>query len=127
MGDAYRLAGRLEEAHHRIRQALEVFRLRGERGYEAWALRGLAELHTRGDSPDLQRAEDFYRQAMSLAEELGMRPLVARCHLGLGILYREMGRLPQAQGELCPAIDSFRSMGMTFWLAQAEAELARMR
>ena len=127
LGDAYRLAGRLEEAHHRIRQALEVFRLRGERGYEAWALRGLAELHTRGDSPDLQRAEDFYRQAMSLAEELGMRPLVARCHLGLGILYREMGRLPQVQGELSPAIDSFRSMGMTFWLAQAEAELARMR
>jgi len=126
LGEAYRLAGRLEEAHERIRQALEVFRQRGERGYEAWALRGLAELHTRRDSPDLHQAEDLYRQAMSLAEALGMRPLVARCHLGLGILYRQTGRLPEAQGELSPAIDAFRGMEMTFWMTQAEAELAQL-
>ncbi len=127
LGEAYQLAGRPEEAHDRIQQALEVSHRRRESGYEAWALRGFAELHTRGDAPDHRQAEGLYRQAMSLAETLSMRPLVARCRLGLGILYREMGRLPQAQGELSPVIDSFRSMGMTFWLTQAETELAKSR
>jgi hypothetical protein len=28
---------------------------------------------------------------MALATVLGMRPLVARCHLGLGTLYRQNG------------------------------------
>ena len=33
----------------------------------------------------------YYRQALALAEELGMRPLVAHCHLSLGKLYATTG------------------------------------
>ncbi len=43
------------------------------------------------DPPDAEKAESRYRQALTLAEELGMRPLVAHCHLGLGKLYRRTG------------------------------------
>jgi sugar phosphate isomerase/epimerase len=36
------------------------------------------------DPPNAAEAEDYYRRAFDLAEELGMRPLAAHCHLGLG-------------------------------------------
>jgi hypothetical protein len=53
-----------------------------------------------------------------------MRPLVAHCHLGLGTLYRKIDRDEQAQAELTAAIEMYRAMEITFWLARAEGELA---
>ena len=52
-----------------------------------------------------------------------MRPLVAHCHLGLGKLYRRMGKREQAQEHLTTATTMYREMDMRFWLEQAEAEL----
>ena len=66
-----------------------------------------------------------YRQALALAEELGMRPLQAHCHLGLGTLYLKTGRLESARADLSAAIALYRAMDMTFWLSQAEAALAQ--
>jgi hypothetical protein len=37
--------------------------------------------------PESAQAEAHYRQALTLTEELGMRPLQAHCHCGLGTLY----------------------------------------
>jgi uncharacterized protein HemY len=67
--------------------------------------------------------EGHYRQAMELAEQLGMRPLVAHCHLGLGKLYRRTGRREQAHEHLTTATTMYREMDMRFWLEQVEAEL----
>ena len=53
-----------------------------------------------------------------------MRPLVAHCHLGLGKLYGKSGCRAEARAELSTAVESYRAMGMTFWLPQAEAALA---
>ena len=53
-----------------------------------------------------------------------MRPLQARCHLGLGKLCRRVGRLDEARAELSTAATMLREMGMTFWLPEAEAELS---
>ena len=72
------------------------------------------------------QAEEHYRQALSLAEELSMRPLQAHCHLGLGTLYVKVSRLEQARAGLSAAIDLYRAMDMTFWLPQAEAALLQM-
>ena len=55
-----------------------------------------------------------------------MRPLQAHCHLGLGKLYRRIGRQYEARAELTTAIQMLREMGMTFWLPDAEAELAQI-
>jgi hypothetical protein len=60
---------------------------------------------------------------MALASELGMRPLVAHCHLGLGKLYARAGRRPEAREHLATALAMYREMDMRFWLPQAEAEL----
>jgi hypothetical protein len=71
-------------------------------------------------------AEAYYQQALALAEELGMRPLVAHCHNGLGTLYGRLGREDQARTALDAAIDLYRAMEMTFWLPQTEAALAQV-
>ena len=78
------------------------------------------------EPPEVEPAEAHYRQALALAEELGMRPLQAHCHLGLGTLYAKTGQREQARAELSAAIDLYRAMDMTFWLPQAEAALAQV-
>ena len=71
-------------------------------------------------------AAAHYHQALTLAEELGMRPLQAHCHHGLGRLYHQTGRAAQARAALSAAIELYRAMEMTFWLPQAEAVLAQV-
>ena len=71
-------------------------------------------------------AEDRYHQALALADELGMRPLMAHCHLGLGTLYAKTGQREQARAELSTAIEMYRAMEMTLWLPQAEVALAQV-
>jgi uncharacterized protein HemY len=69
------------------------------------------------------KAERHYQQARAVASGLGMRPLVAHCHLGLGKLYRRTGDHQQAQEHLTTAATMFREMDMRFWLEQAEAAM----
>jgi hypothetical protein len=61
-----------------------------------------------------------------LAEELGMRPLMAHCYLSLGTLYTKIGRREQARAKLSAAIALYRAMDMVFWLPQAEGALAQV-
>src|SRR5262249_23288485 len=104
---------------------LALARERGQRPYEAWALRLLGEATGRRDPP--KHADGRLREALALAEELGMRPLVARCHLGLGKLARRARKRPEAQDHLTTAVTMCRQMGMRFWLAQAEAEMGQLK
>ncbi len=75
------------------------------------------------EPPHVEQAEGHYREALALADELGMRPLVAHCHLGLGNLYRRESNRLQAQAHLTTAPAMFREMDTGYWLEQAEAEL----
>ena len=63
----------------------------------------------------------------SCAASLGMRPLVAHCHLGLGKLYARTGKRDEAQEHLTTALTMYREMDMQFWLEKAEAELKVLR
>jgi hypothetical protein len=101
-------------------QALDLARQQKERGEEALALHQLGVVHAHADPPDVTQAEVHYQQALALAEALGMRPLMAHCHLGLGRLYFQTGRAEQARTTLITAITLYRTMEMTFWLPQAE-------
>jgi tetratricopeptide (TPR) repeat protein len=102
---------------------LALAREHQERGHQAYALRLLGEIVARREPPEIEPAEAHYNQA--LAEALGMRPLLAHCHLGLGTLYTKMGRLEQARTELSAAIELCRAMAMKFWLPRAEGALAQ--
>ena len=122
-----RLAGRGEEAWQHARQALGLARQQKARGNEALALYQLGVVHAHADPPDIVQAEAYYQQSLALAEELGMRPLQAHCHLGLGTLYAKTGQQEQARAELATAIELYRAMEMQFWLPQAEAALAQAK
>ena len=106
VSEAYLLAGRMQEAVQLAGRALDLARDHKERGHEAWALRLLGEIAAHQDPPEIEPAEHHYRQALALAEELGMRPLQAHCHLGLGTLYAKTGQREQARAELSTAIDA---------------------
>jgi Flp pilus assembly protein TadD len=94
------------------------------RGNEAYALWLLGEIHMQQAPLQVEAVEGAYRQALAVAEELGMRPLLAHCHLGLGTLYAQVGRRALARAALSTAIALFRAMQMSFWLPRAAAMLA---
>jgi class 3 adenylate cyclase/tetratricopeptide (TPR) repeat protein len=121
LGEASLFAARLDEATTAAQRALVLARERGQRGEEAIALRVLGEIATQADPPDVELAEVHYRQVIALADELGMRPLEAHCHLGLGKLYRRTGDVAKAEEHLRTARAMYREMDMGFYLAQAEA------
>lgn len=110
LGEAYTLAGRLDDAANVARQALALARERRELGFQAYALRLIAEIAARRDA--VAEAAEHFRQAMALASEQGMRPLVARCHFGLATLYSRAGRQQQADGHLQAANALFHQMNM---------------
>jgi tetratricopeptide (TPR) repeat protein len=121
------LAGRLEEAYTFAERALAHARAHQERGHQAYALRLLGEIAAHRTPPEVEQVEAYYQQALALADELGMRPLQAHCHLGLGTLYGTLGRRVQAGAALSTAVELYRAMEMTFWLPQAEAGLAQAK
>jgi tetratricopeptide (TPR) repeat protein len=73
LAEAYLRMGRHHDADTVARRALALYRKRGMRGIEAYAWWILGEIATHHDPP--ASAETAYRQALTLADELGMCPL----------------------------------------------------
>jgi tetratricopeptide (TPR) repeat protein len=124
LSTAYLLAGRWHDAHAMAEQLLALGRERSERSTEARGQCLLGEIALHRDPLPANEAEAHYRQALAVAEKLGMRPLQAHCHHGLGSLYAKIGQQAQARAALSTAIGLYRAMEMHFWLPQAEATLA---
>jgi class 3 adenylate cyclase/tetratricopeptide (TPR) repeat protein len=112
--------GRGAEAEPIAVEALEVARTHQEAGSTAYAWHALA---TAAAGVDAARARICYAEALQIAEKLGMRPLVAHCHLGLGELHRRTDRCAEADEHLTAASAMYRDMDMRLWLTQAEANL----
>ena len=123
LGEGYLLAGRLAEARHTAERVLQLTRAAGLRYAEADALRILGEVHARATPAEAGQAEASYREAVGIAEQIATPPLAARCHLGLGMLYRRTGQPESAQHHLATAATMFRDMGMRSWLEKAKAEM----
>jgi len=124
---AYLAAGHGEGARDLAVRALTSSRQRGERGHEALAQWLLGELTDRLDPGDARAAEARYDEALTLAEPRGMRPLVAHCRVGLAKFYRRTGKPIESDEHFSAAASMYREMGMTYWLAKAEAEMAGLR
>jgi class 3 adenylate cyclase/tetratricopeptide (TPR) repeat protein len=120
VAEAYLLAGRHDEAARLAATALNAARAQKQRGQEAAALWRSAEIAAY--ALEGERAEAEYQHAMALASDIGLRPLLAHCHLGLGKLYRSTGTRRQAKDHLGAATALYREMDMRFWLEQVQAE-----
>jgi len=121
LGGAYLLDGRLADATRIAQEDLAAARQRGQRGVEGHVRRLLGDIAAHPDRFEVGTAEAHDRQAQALAEELGLRPLIAHCHLGLGALYRRAGKRQPAREHLTTAPTMFGEMDMRFWLEQAQA------
>src|SRR5262249_38073727 len=126
LGEAQMLAGHLEEAYVLADRTLEHARRHQERSNQAYALRLLGDIAAHRNPLESEQPEAYYHQALALANEPGMRPLMAHCHRGLGTLYGRVGREQQARAALSTAIALYRAMEMTFWLPQTEVALAQV-
>jgi class 3 adenylate cyclase/tetratricopeptide (TPR) repeat protein len=119
LGRAYLALGQLDKAQ---RLADHVTGLWPDRvGQVVHFLRLLGDVATYPDRFDAETGEAHYGMALALAEPLGMRPLLAHCHLGLGKLYQRTGKRKQAREHLTIAITLYREMDMPFYLKQADA------
>jgi class 3 adenylate cyclase/tetratricopeptide (TPR) repeat protein len=121
-GEAYVLAGRLKAARACARQALTHAREHGERGDEAHALHLYGEVASRVSRSDPEAAAAHFLEALVVARELGMRPLMARCHLGLSAVWNRAAKPQQADEHLEAARELFRDMGMRWPPQQADVE-----
>jgi class 3 adenylate cyclase/tetratricopeptide (TPR) repeat protein len=126
LGEAHLGEGRLDRAAEMAAQALALAEPLGERGNDAAARRLLAEVAGRRDPADLATAAGAGRDALARAEALGMRPLAARGRLTLGLVAARAGAAGAARAELRAAIEPLRSLGMTRFLAMADAALAEL-
>ena len=127
LAEAQVRAGRLEEAHALAEHTLALARAHQERSHQAYALHLLGDIAARRDPREIALAAASYQHALALANELGMRPLQAHCHRGLGMLNATAGQAEQAQAALSTAIAMYQAMAMTFWLPETEAALAQVK
>src|SRR5262245_8983167 len=120
------VAGRLEAAEVFAERGLEFSRESKDQGSQAWLLCILANLATRRSPVNAELVRANYATALSLAQELGMRPLQAHCHLALGNVSAQVNDRSKARSELIEAAQLYRLMSMPFWLSKAEAALAEL-
>ena len=122
LAEAKLLACQLEEAMNLLQRALEHSHLRKERAVEARALLLLAQIEAQRNPSDASCAH-AYRRALALAEDLGMRPLVAHCRLELGRLFRRTKQDAEASTEFANALDLYNKMDMLHSSDQVQIEL----
>ncbi len=123
LGEGFLTTGDALRAAEIGERALELARAHGERGHEAAALRLLGDVAAAQAPPLVATAAERFGAAIAIAEELGLRPLLARAHLGLGQLHRRAGQVPEAEAHLATAVVLFSDLGMLTWLDCSEPEL----
>jgi hypothetical protein len=122
LSEGYLLSGNFDRSRQTAARGLSLARDRREPGMESWMHCLLGDIAC-GAHSDRDTAKRSYRDAMSLAQPLGLRPLIARGHLGLGKLDVRTGNRKDAEEHLTTAVTMYGEMGMTLWLEKAEAEI----
>jgi class 3 adenylate cyclase/tetratricopeptide (TPR) repeat protein len=112
LGFANLLDNRYEGMLDHARSVLELARRCKYRAIEADALRMLGDVHRSGPAPNQEEAERHYLQACEMYLELGLRPELARCQIGLGQTLMQSGRQADAERLFEQASQLCRSMSL---------------
>ncbi len=119
-------AGQIARAKVHAREALELSIAHQERAHQAWALRICGEVAAQDDEGGLEAAESCFAEALTLARQLGARPLCALTHLSMGRCYRRAAMNDKAEEQLTEALSLCVDMGLGLWVDRAAAELKQL-
>ncbi|HWH80588.1 MAG TPA: hypothetical protein VNT76_24570, partial [Candidatus Binatus sp.] len=125
LSEAYLMTDRIDEAIVLADRAVELSRQHKEPGHGALALKLRGDIAMHLMPKHIEQAEARYREALSLAGDMAMRPLQAHCHAALSQVYAAAGNPERARNELSAARELFRDMGMSGFLPNAEIVSAR--
>ncbi len=123
LAQGYLVLGRVDDAREAAQEALALACARREPAWHALSLKMIGDVQAT-ELADSGQSEDAYRQALGLAKGLGMRPLVAHCHFGLGKLQARAGERDQARQQFDATTSLYRDMGMRFWAEKVDLHLS---
>ena len=122
LAEMHLCAHRKEEALRDANRALELASRQSEESSQAWVLHLLGRVHASLSVDASVDAERCYREALSLSVRLHMRPLIAHCYFGIGLLSQQRAFDDEARTAISKAAQMYREMEMQFYFEQAEAE-----
>ena len=117
------LAGRRAEATVHLERGLGMARAHKQRWLEAEALRIQGQIRAFETPRDPEGALAAFEEAVAIARDMELRPLLGRCQLAVGRALGRAGEREAARGRLEEAAALFRAMDMRFWLDRAESAL----
>jgi class 3 adenylate cyclase/tetratricopeptide (TPR) repeat protein len=106
------LSSALTKARETSLSTLELAGQYGFRPVEAQLMRLIGNLHERSRDDHADEAEQWYRRAILLSDELGMRPEAAQSRRDLARFLRRCGRSEEAGLQEAAAQDLRRAMGL---------------
>jgi class 3 adenylate cyclase/tetratricopeptide (TPR) repeat protein len=115
LAEALLVAGQLTKALETARRAAELAVRHKERGNHARAVVVLGTACLRLGPGSFEQARDYLQQALSEAEALNMRPLIARCYDVLALLAGEEGDAATAWQLRETAKGIQRELGVMAW------------
>jgi tetratricopeptide (TPR) repeat protein len=119
----------LESARGCAEEALKLSREYKTKTWEALTWTALGKIVGEADPSQINVAEQYIRQGISMAEETSFRSLSAQGYLLLGELFTDTGRREEALESLKKAETMYQEMGVTpqsYWLKRTQEALARL-
>jgi tetratricopeptide (TPR) repeat protein len=121
LGEVHLIAGRLAEALAAAESAAAICEQHGQHATHAAVLRLLGDVHAASGPSHWDGGAAAYHRAVVMTDRLGLRPLAARCHLGLGRLWAQRGDPEGAARELLVATDIAQAIGLESLAATARS------
>jgi predicted ATPase len=107
LAEALTKLNEIDEALLLLDEAMDLVHSKGERYYQAELYRLKGELLLKQTTTNEARAEDCFRQSLSIAESQEAKAWQLRTALSLARLYRSQGKVVEARSLLTPIYDSF--------------------
>ncbi|NOT56580.1 MAG: hypothetical protein HOP18_18430 [Deltaproteobacteria bacterium] len=131
LAEAYEKTGQVEEGLQALAEALTVVDKNGERFYEAelYRLKGKLTLQAQGysyKSTGEKEAEEYFHQAIAIAQKQQAKSLELRAAMSLARLWQSQGKQNEAHQMLVEIYDWFTEGFDTKDLQEAQALLAEL-
>ena len=121
--------GKLEYALERAEEAVRLSKEYQARSFEGFALAILGRIMGEADPSQADMAQTYIRQAISMAEEINMKPSYAQGYLFMGESFENAGRREEALESLKKAEEMYQEMRVgskSYWLTRTQEALARL-